>query len=505
MTITRRTSVRLIGTALALGAVTAPAAGAVTSTRLVDGRLIDATSDGRYVLYESATGPQLLDRTAGTTLPVPAGAEQLADRAPRILIRDGSAFRVLDVAAGFTVLATLDEQTNVVPATKAELVRDGRSVIFETGTGEARRTLERKLDTATTVERLRGAEFLHASEDARVITWKRPLPPAQRPAGTIPLPDDPAGGVPGTAVGYRVEDQAPRVVRTTSWMQFPDGPIGSCTGTRYRGMANEPTDLQISQNGAEPRYAMWLRVRSDRAWFGRPSVEDNLFRIDEGNEPQVFGADLTIGSRYAVTPDPVSGSLGFQTTSGADRAFGTLADPRQSFGLAIGGESNAGFGPAVVPIEGGAGALADAAPAGAARGVYAFGIEPADRDPQAPARVRFTELPRERDAVDGPTQRAEVLYQECLFVGALSDYAKVSPAGRGALTVQYNPAPEGKRASARLNATVSWYGITLWSRTFIYPGSFTTPAVPSGIPGFKLTLRAAPYESAPLTASYPIR
>ncbi len=189
-------------------ALTSTATAHADATRLVDGRLIDATSDGRYVLYADDSGARLLDRTAGTTIPVPDGAEQLADRSPRILIKGADGYRVLDTTTGTLTLATLDESVNAVPATSPELVRDGRSVIFQTGTGTAARVLERRLDTASTVVRATGVTLLHASEDARVITWSRPLPPAFRPADQIALAADPAGGVPGTAVGYRVDDQA---------------------------------------------------------------------------------------------------------------------------------------------------------------------------------------------------------------------------------------------------------------------------------------------------------
>lgn len=496
-------------------AVTAALASTTTAhadaTRLVDGRLIDATSDGRYVLYAADSGPRLLDRTAGTSVPVPDGAEQLADRSPRILVKDVDGYRVLDTTTGTLTLATLDESVNAVPASSPELVRDGRSLIFQTGTAAAARILERRLDTASTVVRATGVSLLHASEDARVITWSRPLPPAFRPDGQIPLAADPAGGVPGTAVGYRVDDQAPRVLRTTQWAQWPTDNFNAyCPQWTYRTVTSEPLDLDVLQDGAEGRYALALTT-NDASTTGfapdsiattliTPTAEATLLRAPIAEETVDFAFDsVSSAFSFVVRFREPDGSL----RRGRGYLFAEDGS-RSELGVTLDQYGNAVRAPdplTVVPILRGAGAIADAITDDAPRGVYAFpgGTLPASEHPNG-----WLTLPRATDPLDGASIRPAARYHVCLPAAPLGSYVEVAPATNAQRTrvVRYTPAPDRQRyaSSTRLTAKVTWLGVTVWQRTFNNPGTFATPALPAGWTGFRLSL-AVQLDSTPTITS----
>lgn len=481
-------------------ALTSTATAHADATRLVDGRLIDATSDGRYVLYDDGSGPRLLDRTAGTTLPLPTGAEQLADRSPRVLIKGADGYRVLDTATGTLLLATLDESTDAVPATAPQLVRDGRSVIFQTGTGAAARILERRLDTATTVVRGTGVTLLHASEDAHVVTWSRPLPPAFRPAGQVPLAADPPQGVPGVAVGYTVDAQAPRVLRTTNWSQAPVANfLGLCTRRTYAESTLEPLDLTVVQDGDAGKYAFAITYRS--VGYPGSSAETIVTSlVNAAGEQQALGAPVVVETADFAF-DPVSSAHSFvvrfreadgSLSRGHGYLFGDDAS-RTELGLNLdqyGGATGPTDVDTVVPVLRGAGAIADASENGTPRAVYAF---PGATSPVAPSPNGWLTLPRSADPLDGSSIRPAAQYAVCLPPGPFSSYVQVAPATNAQRTrvVRFtpDPSPAEYAQASLLTAKVTWLGVPVWQRTFRNnPGTFTTPALPAGWTGFRLSL-----------------
>jgi hypothetical protein len=479
-------------------------------TRLADGALIDATSDGRYVLYEAAPGPRLLDRTAGTTIPVPAGAEALADRSPRVLLRDGTGYRVYDAATGTIVLATLNENTDPVPASKAVLVRDGQSVIFETTAGGSTRTLERDLSTATTTERLSGVQFLDASEDGHVVTYQRALPPTFRPAGQQALKGDPAGGIPGTAVGYRVDQGTPRIVNRTSWSQTTlDLGAAQCNARNYVWNTSEPFDLDVIQNGATGTYGFKLRTHQTSV-YSTPGDTD-LTTWLYGN-PSAFPSfvDRTAESTISITQDPVSAAYGFSVEFSEDGVLGRghghlIGGDGQSRDLPNIGEieaTGADVGRTVLPVRSGADAVFDALPVGGTRGVYLA----ESGQPSGPNPNGWRTLPSSADSVDTAALRADARYANCQYAGAITDYVKVSPAA-GTSRVQkvtYTPYLTEQISASLLTARITWFGVTVWSRTFNRPGTFSTPALPRGVAGFKLGLSVRLTDGPPIATSLPL-
>jgi hypothetical protein len=86
----------------------------------------------------------------------------------------------------------------------------------------------------------------------------------------------------------------------------------------------------------------------------------------------------------------------------------------------------------------------------------------------------------------------------------LSSYVEVDPTTNAQRTrvVRYTPDPDRERyiQSTRLTAKVTWLGVTVWQRTFTNPGTFTTPALPAGWTGFRLSL-AVQLDSTPTITS----
>lgn len=456
--------------------------------KLADGHLIDASSDGRYVLYSDASGRHVVDRTAGTITAVPAGAEQLADRSPRVLVDTGTGYAVLDLAAGTTTPATVDTTGATVSSDRAVLVRDGRDVIFSTGTGAATRILDRDLQAGTTRLRLSGYDLLDASEDDRVITWRRQLAPAQRPANTRPTTTDPAGGAAGQAVGYAVDGSAPRVLRRTQWREVDYGATpGTCQQRAYTITSEEFLSLQVQQDATNGRYAFLLATRNINPQI--PHEQTTWSTIDAtGDRAFLVGEQ---GYSYASSiVDPVSGAYSqvYGYADGVIRGHGILfPDDGHDRDVHIPGpgeQNDLNSAQSVIPTDRGASAIVESTnPAGTSE-VHAF----ASGETNGPTQREWITAPRTTDTLDSPSLTPAAEWINCPNPGVFSDYVTFAPnPGRSrtvAVTMQYPPL--GIIPQSYVRANVTWLGLTVWTRTFTKPGTFNTPALPQGLGGFDL-------------------
>ncbi len=204
---------------LLAAAVAAPASASAAPVRLADRGLVDVSSDGRFVLLDDG---QVVDRRGDAGLPGSTATPlALADRAAVVLERTPGGQLQVRGAGGEPQLVNLGPDNLAVPAGPAKLVRNGQAVIFQT-TQSPVRIIERDLETSTSTVRAEGRSLLDASEDGRIITWIRQVTAAVPPPGRVVAPGAPAGVTAnGTAVGYTVDDQAPRTVGVSSWTQSP--------------------------------------------------------------------------------------------------------------------------------------------------------------------------------------------------------------------------------------------------------------------------------------------
>ncbi len=272
-------------------------------------------------------------------------------------------------------------------------------------------------------------------------------------------------------------------------------------------MTSEPLDLDVLQDGAAGRYALALTT-NDTSTTGfapdsiattliTPTAEALLLRAPIAEETVDFAFDsVSSAFSFVVRFREPDGSLrrGRGYLFGEDGSRSELGITLDQYGNAIRGADS----DTVVPILRGAGAIADATDDGVPRGVYAFpsGTLPADDEhPNG-----WLTLPRAADPLDGASIRPAARYHVCLPAAPFSSYVEVAPATNAQRTrvVRYTPAPDRQRytSSTRLTAKVTWLGVTVWQRTFNNPGTFTTPALPAGWTGFRLSL-AVQLDSTP--------
>lgn len=485
---------------------------AAAPVRIGDDPAVDVSADGRYVLLDSGT---VLDRSTGKPLAHSATADaiDLARAAPKALIASDGKLTVRDLTVG----ASSDAAANVGPdgtpvmalADSATLVQDGRTVIFQTATAP-KRIIARDLEAGSSTVLLEDAALQDASEDGRVITWSRALAPQLRPFGT-PLASDPPGGVTGLAVGYVIDGGAARIVSRSEWEQrlwtaSGDNVCANGSATASGWYRNDPTALQVSQDGAAGRYAFllqtissadssppytrqhWQRVGAGEpltlfdnnyqrtVWSIRSDPESGAFRYSQTWHGPSYNAAAIVaddGTKREIIPSATGGHGPWQTTS-------SLVFGRGTGFLTYGGS----FGPSVTP---------------------ALFVDD-DLGPVGPSTTPWTTLPRGADLVfDEYTGQARVKWALCAEPGRWSDYAGVvAPMTRNSAGIVWFTQAPGTRIPAKtLQIQVKWLGIRLWSRTVEY-GPVTLPSILPFVPGYTASLRVTLADGATVSGSVPL-
>lgn len=485
--------------ALAAGLLCPTAAEAAT-TKVADGRLIDATSDGRYVLVDIDGSEQgtLIDRSSGRRTELPFyTALDLADRAPRVLLWRGNKLSVFDLATGKTTVASLGPSGEELSTERGQLVRNGTAVIFVTKENVAR-IVEHDLITRTSTVRVAtDVDLRFASEDGRVVTWFRTLPRAQRPATSIPHRNDPYGGVTATAVGYQVSGDAPRVLQRSSFVQTRlDAAPTSCESSRLGGIEVIPNELQVAQNGAGGYLlaaGSYKRVLPQGTFYERTTI------VDASGTRNV--QDTETGTLLGRTLDPRSARWSWK---------GVLYS---SAGIAYplgGGDATS----RIVPMVGRAGAIYGVA-ASATRGPEVFYNDLGGAQPGVTSS-QWIALPRPGDAVDSAATAGESTWVECGVQeppppadtrGTFADYAKISvkTSGNSAGSVAVNLTPAGKLAAWSANARVSWLGMQLSNQLATRSQTITLPSIPAWISGYRVDVAVNFQGYAPLTGGATLR
>lgn len=485
--------------ALTAGLLCSTAAEAAT-TKVADGRLIDATSDGRYVLVDADGSGQgtLIERASGRRTELPFyTALDLADRAPRVLLWRGNRLSVFDLTSGTTTVASLGPDGAALSAERGQLVRNGTAVIFETKENVPR-IVQRDLPSATSTVRVStGADLRAASEDGRVVTWYRNLQRVQRPATSTPHRDDPFGGVTATAVGYQVWGDAPRVLQRSSFVQTRLDPTPtSCEASRLGGIEVIPNELQVAQNGAG---GYLLAAGSYKRVLPQGTFYERTTMVDAAGTRNV--QDTETGALLGRTLDPRSARWSWK---------GVLYS---SAGIAYplgGGEATS----RIVAMVGRAGAVYGVT-ASAARGPEVFYNDLGGAQPGVTSG-QWIALPRPGDPVDDAATAGESTWVECGVQeppppadtrGTFADYAKITvkTSGSSAGSVAVNLSPAGKLAAWSANARVSWLGVQLSNQLATSSQTITLPSIAAWLSGYRVDVAINFQGYAPLTGGATLR
>lgn len=472
--------------------------------------MIDVSSDGRYVL--SANG-ELRDRSGAGVGQLPMGIRtpvDLADRAPIALESDFNTgtLWVHDKDHGAVVVNIGPNGTSVPTTGTGRLVRNGTAVIFAT-TERPTRIIERDLTTGTSTVRLSGATLLDASEDGQVITWQRAIGTIARTSGT-PIPGDPTSGHTAVAVGYQVAGSAPRVVDVTHYKQVRTGNPEPVCPEMVGADETIPTSLDISQDGSSARYSLVLGTTRSLWWY--PFRADAWKRLTDGGPVQIASDDTQTTVAH-VTTDPVSGAFTVITDNHGSypnyNQAALIGDDGSSSPLTVapaGSTDTAALYLKAVPFNRGGGVAYSALTrAGVSSGTWVD--EPAAA---GASTTPWTTLPRSSDPVDGPSTTPDATFITCpptVVDGTIADYAPLAlkTTGSSAGTITFTPAPAGKTTATSLTATVSWFGIKLWSRSATTAGTITLPAIFPGLAGFKATETVKLTNGTVLTSSTALR
>lgn len=477
--------------------VAAPASHASTTELVADGRLVDASSDGRYALIQRGDAVLVVDHTTGSERAVPDGGTplDLADHSPRVLIQRGHDLFVDDLDAGTSTLVNFDETGQWVSTIgRGKLVEDGRRVIFNAVDTPFSRILSRNLATETTTVRVTNGGLLRdASEDGRVVTYLRPLPRAYRPALLAKHPDDPPAGVVGAVVGYQIIGAAPRVVTATvfSQSQPATNDQATCLATPLSTTDGTPVDLRISQDGDAPRYRLTTIGRANLSW--RVPVYDpagGYFATDT-----VDGGDTSTGS-YAIGVDPRSAASSTRN--------GPLPGPPVTTSVTVDDDRAAhwfltGFHiwlvnlAPVIPVQRGAAVLYSGQ---WPDGTWTTWLEQAR--PAVAAGTTATDFSSlaDRYSADGPSVGLKPNWAFCgpaVPKGAPADYAAITPrsSGTSAGSVAVTLAPAGKSPARYVDLTLRLAGIQVWSRHVTASSTAVLPQILPWTQGYKLYTQIA--------------
>ncbi len=483
---------------LVLGLVLAaalPSTATAAPVRLADGGVVDISADGRFVLLDDG---RLVDRTGDQSLPAAGGTPlDLASGSPVVLQRTpGGQLQVRRPGAD-PEFVNIAPDGFAVPAGPAKLVRNGTVVIFQT-TQSPVRIIERNLDTDTSTVRAEGRSLLDASEDGRVITWIRQVPAAVPPPGRVVAPGAPSGPTAaGTAVGYTVEDQAPRLIKVSSWRQYPAiGQEDVTCPTATRIFRASPLRLLVSQDGvAGGAYSLGLAeidptdrpapggVRTSRTWYTNSGSGSIGFEVPNSVETLVLDPlSSAVGRSLEFRPE-------FNDPSGFTfKSFGSL----QSEGVISGQlrlDPSTGDGAVitrVVPFAGGASA---ATTVRSASGDLSTWLDEAVLTPKPAPYEFWRPLPDSRDELDRADLTVDATWFLCdqLEPAQPWDYVRIeylAPSARSLGTVVARFTPAGVKPIRRATFTVRWgypWGPILWTKTVTADTTFKLPANPLGI------------------------
>jgi hypothetical protein len=514
----------LLGAAsLAATAASVHAAPAVVTS----GSLVDAGSDGRMVL----TYDKLVDRQSGASDDLTffkSRGVDLADTARKALItptettgdRSLTLYNLERTGANDLLLAANrgPDGTPVPWGGNAKLVRNGQTVVFDTAEPTPRIIAFTFGEPSGTVL-LTGAQLVDASEDGKVITYRRELPAESRPSGQAMIGGDRAGLV-GTAVGYLVRGQEPRIVAKSKLVQsYVVGyETGACGARSTEWTSVNPSGLTISQRG-DGSYALYLSAWRATDPYGSTRT---LERVTATGTTPLADAGNPAG-QIDLFADPVSGAYALVKTTksngpvlntptlvgadGAIRALGTVPVPG-----AGGSYDDSGFYTRIVPIGSGTGAIYSASPVTrdsflSRPTVYVNEGAPLGAPSGATA---WLTLPRTGDVVDTNSIRTDITWEQCddaPVAGTIADYLAFAPrtTGNSAGSLTLTTGPEGFIEAISLRATISWLGLPLWRGTLERDGVLRLPAIPAGFGGFKVTAAVKLYDGTVLTQSAPLR
>lgn len=474
-----RLSVRAVASVSAISAATLCAApttsfAAPTVTRLTETPAIDVSSDGRYVLLSDGT---VIDRTAGTTSEaVPGTPVDLAAASPKVLFTAGGKLYVKDAfEAGAGTLVSLNAAGTPVEATKGQLVRNGAEVVFVPPTTFGLHTIE--VGEPKSTVRMLHATSGSASEDGRVLVFSMNLAPEPRPAGL--KAGNAKAAVGGQLVGYSVDGGAPRrlgVTKVEERLAAPSGAITCATNTAYY-KTTTPTLTRLAQDGLTGgRYQFTPSTRvNDTLYDTWPTTQ----YTDEYQDP-TSGAYVSILTTHGAAPVYNFPRIINEAATSTDLGFPTNP-PAET--------DSFGFARSAYPFAKGAGAILVGQPrSGAPGGTFVVEGLPTDGAPVIPWQT----LPRAEDPLVTGQETVEASWATCKDPAppAVSDYATIVPklTGNSAGSITTTLAPAGRPPAKSVTATLSWYGLRIWSRTSTASGVINLPAIPVGIPGFKVTV-----------------
>lgn len=476
---------------LALAALPAASQADPTVARLTSERAIDVSSGGRYVLLETGA---VIDRTTGTTSePVPGTPLDLAIDAPKVLSNvDGKLYVKDAFSAQPATLVSLSTAGTPLQVPGGQLVRNGAEVVFTSSDAGGAHTID--VGAAASTLAIPGATSAQASEDGRVITFSKPLPPVPHPAGLKAR--NAKATVEGVLAGYSVDGGAPRrigVTKVTERLGAPSGAITCATNTAYYQTIT-PTLQGFAQDGlAGGRYQFSPAAR----------VRDTLY-------------DTWPTTSYTDTfQDPVSGAYAaiFTTHGGAPvyNAAGVTNEAGTPTALTYPPSSpenvpDVGFARRALPFARGAGAILVGTPRGNPGDAGTFVVEgiPTAGDSVIP----WTSLPRPQDPLITGDEQIEASWATCQDPAppAATDYVAITPklTGNSAGTITLRPTPPGRPPVRSVTATMSWFGLRTWSRTTT-ADPITLPSIPVGLPGFKVTVRVSLADGTTATTSAALR
>jgi hypothetical protein len=491
-----RTVLRAIASATALsaamlGSVPALASAEPTVTRLTDERAVDVSADGRYILLDTGA---VIDRTAGrTSEPVPGTPVDLAAASPTVLFTTGGKLYVKDAFAdGPGTLVSLNASGSPIEATRGQLVRNGAEVVFVPPTTFGLHTIEvgEPKNTVRVVHATSGS----ASEDGRVLVFSANLAPEPRPAGLKARNAKEAVG--GQLLGYSVDGGAARrlgVTKVEERLGAPSGAITCATNTAYY-KTTSPTLPRFAQDGlAGGRYQLTPGTRiSDTLYDTWPVTQ----YTDEYQDP-VSGAFASILTTHGAAPVYNYPRIVNEAGTSTDLPFPT-SPPSNTDPF--------GFARAAFPFAKGAGAILVGQPrSGAPGGTFVVEGLPTGADPV----IAWQELPRAEDPLVTGQETVDATWATCEDPAppAATDYVTITPkpAGNSAGTITTTLAPAGHIPARSVTATVSWFGLRLWSRTSTTSGVITLPAILAGIPGFKATVKVVLADGTTATTSAALR
>ncbi len=488
----RATTGALVLSTVALAALPAASQADPTVTRLTSERAIDVSSDGRYVLLQTGA---VLDRTTGTTSePVPGTPIDLAVASPKVLYNAGGKLYVKDpFGAADGTLVSLTPAGAPLEVPGGQLIRNGAEVVFVAGNAGGAHTIE--VGAAASTLAIPGASSARASEDGRVITFSKPLPPVPRPAGLKAR--NAKATVEGVIAGYSVDGGAPRrigVTKVTERLGAPSGAITCATNTAYYQTIT-PTLQGFTQDGLAGGRYQFVPATTVRDTLNdtRPTIS----YTDTFQDP-VSGAYASIFTTHGGAP--VYNAAGVTSEAGIPTALTYPPSSPENV-------PDVGFATRALPFSRGAGAILVGTPRGNPGDAGTFVVEgiPTAGDSVIP----WTTLPRTQDPLITGDEQIEASWATCQDPAppVATDYVTITPklTGNSAGTITLKPTPPGRPPVRSLTATVSWYGIRTWARTTTTGGTTDLPAVPVGIPGFKVTAKVTLADGSTATTSAALR